>query len=65
MKVEGINLFAWLLALAGLVCGVCAAYIQGGAFAALSAASTALTAMAGLAGYTQVKPIITSNSPKN
>lgn len=60
MQVQGINLFAWLLALAGLVCGVCAAYMQGGAVGALSAASTGLMGAAGVAGYAQVKPTIST-----
>jgi hypothetical protein len=50
------NLIGWGLAMAGLICGVLAAYVQGGKFAALSAASAGFTSMAGIWGYTSRPP---------
>jgi uncharacterized membrane protein YjjP (DUF1212 family) len=43
---------AWALAAVGMACAVAAAYLQGGAFAALTAASVGFNGMAGGLGYT-------------
>lgn len=45
------NIVGWALAAFGAACGVAAAYVQGGLFAALTAASAAFTSLAGAWGY--------------
>ncbi|MGE5510349.1 MAG: hypothetical protein ACM31O_03745 [Bacteroidota bacterium] len=50
------ELIGWGLAMAGLVCGVAAAAVQGGWFAALSAASGGLTSMSMTWGFLSRQP---------
>lgn len=51
LKLEEANLIGWGLALAGCICAVVAAYLQGGGVAAWTAAAVGLNGLAGAWGY--------------
>ena len=50
------EIIGWTLAVAGLGCGILAAYVKGGTFEALTAASAGFTSMAAVWGYANKAP---------